>query len=167
MNVEQQQALVHKALKGHAAAIELFHALAWASQMIDDYWDGDKPVSRDDMLRVVLLLTVDVPRNPFYLAAQDEMVGFIEDAMCFWMQASDLEDSACTLRAVEAQTVLQVSYITRSVVTDLLIRMARLVGGRQHEREIAMEVRRAVYSDNEPLRDYINEHLWSKRNVHG
>lgn len=153
------QQLVHDALKGNVAAIDLFNALAWASQLIDDYWDADKPVAREDMLRVILVLTVDVPRNPFYRAVQDEVVSFIEDALCFWLQASDIEECACLASPSEAHAMLRISYITRSVITDLLIRLARLVGGRAHERAIAMKVRSLVYGGNEPFPEYVNEHL--------
>lgn len=159
MNSDAHIALVNKALMNNSTAIDLFNAIAWASQVIDDYWDGDKAVSRDEMLQVILVLTVDIQRNAFFRAVQDDMVGIIEDALCFWMQASDLEEAAKSLPVDDANTALQVSYINRSVITDVLIRMARLIGGRQHERRIASEIRLAVYGDNEPLSDYINEHL--------
>lgn len=158
MTNTEQESLVRIALKNNTDAMQLFFALAHASQVIDDYWDADKPVSREKMLSVIFLLTVDLPRNPFYRLLQDDIVRIIEDALCFWMHASDMEQFAKNQSELDAYRSLQVSYITRSVITDVLVKLARLVGGREHERAVAGEIRRAVYLGNEPFQDYLREH---------
>lgn len=158
MKNDEQKALVSVALKNHAAAIDLFFALADASQVIDDVWDADKPVSREKLLSVIVSLAVDLPMNPFYQMFRDDVIRIIEDAFCFWVQASDMEQFAKKQSELDAYRSLQVSYINRSVMTDVLIRLARLVGGRDHERAVAGDIRRAVYLDNEPFQAYLKEH---------
>lgn len=158
MTNAEQESLVGIALKNNRDAMRLFFVLADASQVIDDYWDADQPVSREKMLSAIFSLAVDLPRNPFYQLLQDDVIRIIEDALCFWMQASDMEQFAKTQSELDAFRSLQVSYINRSVITDVLIKLARLVGGREHERAVAGEVRRAVYLNNEPFQDYLKEH---------
>lgn len=155
----QQDKLVSEALLGNRDAIALFNLLANTSQKIDDFWDGDKPVGREQLMGIVFALGVDLPQNPFYRAMQDAMVQIIEDALCQWMQSNDIEAVASmSVERPQIERMLQVSYIRRSSTTDILIKMARLMGGRDHERAIAKKVLEHVYLDNEPFNAYVEEH---------
>lgn len=160
MSESKQDILVAEALLGNRDAIALFDLLANASQKIDDFWDGDKPVGREDLASIFFALAVDLPQNRFYRLMQDAMVQIIEDALCQWIQSNDIEATAGAPEAASsAERMLQVSYIRRSSTTDLLIKMARLVGGRDHERAVACRVLSHVYLDNEPFYDYLEEHI--------
>ena len=53
---------------------------------------------------------------------------------------------------------LQAAYILRSVVTDLVIHLTFLVGGYEWRQQMAFEIRDAIYSENESLQRYLDEH---------
>lgn len=155
-----EQEIVSGALLGNADAINLYNTLARTSQLIDDFIDRDKPVDPQAILASIIALTVDMPRNRFYRICIDEVVMIIEDAWQVWVQATELERGV-SLKMIpddHAKRVLEISYIKRSAMTDLLIKLARLVGGREHENKWAFNIRCWVYLNNENFAEYAKEH---------
>lgn len=151
MNPQQENELLSKSFRNNVDAIACAKYIINASQVLDDLWDKDKEVSGSQAVTMVIHLTVDLARNPFYLRHQVAMVSIIERAIMQWMEANDIEKDA-------HKDELRVSYVIRSSITDAIIQMVYLLGDRNHARAAAREIRRMVYLDNESFDDYVNEH---------
>lgn len=161
MSPETEQSLIALALPDHVAAQALYRQLCAASQVLDDVLDGDKPVSAEHVIAAFVVCSVDLLRNPVAQQFPHEVAEMIESAIQGWLHATDIEravrDPAARADG-SAERLLQVSYITRSTTTNLLLRLARLLFGREHERAIALTVQRTVYLDNEIFERYRVEH---------
>lgn len=144
-----QSALLNHVLKGDVPAIQLANDFFEFSQILDDLWDKDKPVSNDQLLRMAKLALVHIPKNAFFIHHQVLLAHVIDDTLNRWVEASDLE---------EKKELLYVSYITRSSTTNLLIKMAYLIGGDDWGRQAAYDINKAIYSDNESYETYKEEH---------
>ena len=152
MSPDEELEMVSWALKDNADAIEFFGLLCQISQTFDDVWDGDKPVNREAAAVMMMKAMVDLPRNRFFQMMTPRVLAMIENAWMTWMESNDLEETG-------ARRLLEISYITRSVMTGVLIEMAGIIAGRGRRRHVAKEVRKLVYLDNEPFEDYLHEHL--------
>ena len=148
MDSAKEKELLHFALKGDQHAINCAEIIFAASQTLDDIWDKDKEVTGAQAASMVLNLTVDLVRNPFYQKHQFSMVHIIERAVMRWVEANDLEVTG-------EEDLLRIAYIIRSSTTDAVIEMAYLLGDRQHGRTAASVLRKAIYSDNESFAQYM------------
>ncbi len=152
MKNEQELELLKWAYKGNVDAINCALIISRCSQTLDDLWDKDKDVSGPDAVSMMLAMTVDLVRNPFYLKNQASFVRIIERAIMQWVEANDLE-------AEQSGEHIHISYIIRSSVTDAIIEIAYLLGDRQWGRVVAKKIRQAVFSDNESFEEYKKEIL--------
>ena len=139
-------------LKDHPDAIHLANCFSVISQTWDDLIDRDKPVSGDQISQMMMMALVEIPQNPFYQQHYQQLQPMVEHCLMTWMDANTLEKTG-------NERDLQVSYIIRSVTTDLLIHLAGLVGGRLWRRKAALAIRQAVYRDNETFDAYQKEIL--------
>ena len=139
-------------LKENPAAIELAQCWIAISQTWDDLYDGDKPVSKDQINSMMAMALIDIPKNPFFQQHCFELLPMVEHCLMTWLDAN-------TLEATGDERDLQVSYIIRSTMTDLIIHMAGMVGGKLWRRKAALAIRKAIYHDNESFEDYQKEIL--------
>ena len=155
MPPEQQQQLLTHWLRNDAGALNLAHMLIHISQSWDDLIDGDKPVSSDSINAMMRYALIDIPKNPFYQQHIASLHPIMEDRLYTWLDANTLETSNNT-------SDLRVSYIIRSVITDIVIHMTYLIGGFDWRQQAAVSIRQAVYRDNESFMEYQKE----MRHVH-
>ena len=148
---EEEREMYSWALKGCEDAMEFFALACRVSQIFDDVWDGDNPVTREQQLSMMLMAMVDMPRTKFAQIMGLDAVALIENTWMRWVESNDLEETG-------DGDLLRISYITRSVLTDMLIEMAGMLYGRDWRREVALKVRPWVYGDNEPYSEYLHEH---------
>lgn len=152
MKPEQQTELLKYWLKENTDAIALANAFNRISQIWDDLHDKDNPVSPGQVDYMMMTAMVEIPKNHFYRMHYLELMPVVEHCLMTWMDANTLEEMG------DARD-LQVSYIIRSVTTDLMICIAGLVGGIHWRRQAALAIRRAIYHDNEPFEEYSREVL--------
>ncbi|MCG7915913.1 MAG: hypothetical protein JAY71_18765 [Candidatus Thiodiazotropha weberae] len=162
MNIADEVGLLNQWLRGDSDAIDL--AMAWVriSQTWDDLIDGDKPVSPLDINRMMVAALVDIPKNRFFQQHCHEILPVVEQCVGTWLSANSLE---CRWQGVQntpeqdrfRESDLMVSYIIRSVVTDLVIHLAGIIGGMKWREQAGVEIRRKVYQDNESFREYCEE----------
>lgn len=152
MTEDEENKLLAFAFKQDASAIRCADFLIKSSQTLDDLYDRDKPVSSLQCVNMVLNLSVDMVREPFYQKHQSSMVFIIERAIMQWMEANTIEGDKLASNAS-----LLAAYIIRSSITDALIKMVYLLGDRQHGLTVARQLREAVYSDNEEFAEYLRE----------
>ncbi|MCW7551071.1 hypothetical protein NX722_28345 [Endozoicomonas gorgoniicola] len=150
MTPEHQHALLRHWLQDEPHAIDLAYQFVAISQIWDDLIDRDKPVDNDAINRMMRYALVEIPKNPFYQTHIQSLHPVLEDRLYTWLDANALE-------AKGNCRDLQVSYIIRSVITDLIIHLAFLVGGFDWRQQAALALRQAVYRDNESFFDYWKE----------
>lgn len=147
MTPEKERQLISYWLKDHQDAIDLVNAYSSISQVWDDLHDGDKPVTKSQVNSMMMLALIEIPTNPFFQQYYLELMPVIKHCLMTWLDAN-------TLESVGDDRDLQVSYIIRSVTTDLIIHVAGIVGGTLWRRQAALAIRQAIYHDNEPFEDY-------------
>lgn len=155
MNPDKEQQLVSHWLKEDTEAIELINQYFIVSQIWDDLHDKDKAVSNGKLDYMMQLALVEIPRNKFFQQHYLELMPIVQHCLMTWMDSNNLEESG-------DDTDLKVSYVLRSVTTDLLIHMAGIIGGSFWRSKAALSIRKEIYHDNEPFEQYRDEIL-SKR----
>ena len=150
MDARLEAEYLERWLKGDVDAILLVNDLASISQAWDDLIDNDGALGPDE-INGMMMAAMMLPRNPFYARHIADLLPVMEERMFAWMDANVLEASG----EVEQ---LRISYIMRSVVTDIVVYIAGLVGGVGWRNQIAQEIRSVIYADNESFEDYCDEH---------
>lgn len=150
MTPEKELQLITYWLKENQPAIDLVNAYSTISQVWDDLHDGDKPVSKAQVNNMMMLALIEIPTNPFFQQHYLELMPVVQHCLMTWLDAN-------TLEAVGDDRDLQVSYIIRSVTTDLIIHVAGIIGGVIWRRQAALAIRQAIYHDNEAFEDYYAE----------
>ena len=142
---------LHRWLKGDRSAIELAKMFGEISQIWDDLVDGDKAVGVPEINFLMRLALIEIPKNLFYQQHFNSLHPVMEEKIYTWLDCNLIEDAGNYRQ-------LQAAYILRSVVTDLVIHLAYLVGGFDWRQAMAFEIRDAIYSENESLQEYVQEH---------
>ncbi len=150
MAVTEQDHL-HRWLCADAEAVALAELFGELSQLWDDLIDEDQPVSTAQREHLFRLSLVELPKNGFYQRYFYQLQPVLEDRLYTWLDCNRIERGGS-----DAQ--LQAAYILRSVVTDLVIHMAYLIGGYDWRQQVAFEVREYVYGGNESWPSYRREH---------
>ena len=156
MKPEKERELLNYWLKENQDAIDLANAFSRVSQIWDDLHDQDRDVSPGLVDYMMMTALVEIPENHFYLSHSYELKPIIKHLLMTWMDANTLEE-------VGDDRDLQVSYIIRSVTTDLIINLAGIIGGIHWRRQAALAIRREIYHDNESLKEYTEEILSKRR----
>ncbi|WP_420588246.1 hypothetical protein [Bacterioplanoides sp.] len=147
---DKERQLIRYWLKENQSAIDLVNAYSAVSQIWDDLHDGDKAVTKSRVNQMMTLALIDIPTSPFFREHYLELMPVVQHCLMTWLDAN-------TLEAVGDDRDLQVSYIIRSVTTDLIIHVAGIVGGPVWRRQAALAIRQAIYHDNEPFEAYYAE----------
>jgi hypothetical protein len=149
--VEQQQAeFLSRVLRGNSTAVEFCLLLGQITQVWDDLVDGDNPALRKaDIDAAFWNLFVALPRNEFYREHFDTLNPLLQAAIVDWWDANELQrDPSPQNKAV--------AYVLRDTLTTVVIHCARLVGGYDWMRQVSMDVRRFLYTED--LEHFIREH---------
>ena len=133
------------------SAVALAEMLADISQVWDDLIDRDVPVTNSAINTMMRFALIDIPKNVFYQRHFASLHPVLEDRLYTWFDANLLEREG-------GQTNLQVSYVLRSVITDILIHMTFLEGGLAHRQKMALKIRQRIFADMESLDEYQQEH---------
>ena len=153
MSPDLEKQLVTRWLCNNEPAIELIRMWFEVSQVWDDLIDHDNGNIPDYSInRMMRLALVEIPKNRFFQYHCNELLPIVEHCVMTWTEATALERSPYSNERDYA-----VSYIIRSVTTELLVFMAGLVGGTAHRHQVAMDIRRAIYRDNESFAEYCQE----------
>ena len=158
MNPEKERQLINYWLKDNADAIDLVNAYSSISQVWDDLHDRDKPVTRNQVNAMMMMALVEIPQNNFFRNHYLELMPVVQHCLMTWLDAN-------TLEAVGDERDLQVSYIIRSVTTDLIIHVAGIVGGIAWRRQAGLAIRQAIYHDNEPFDAYQEEVMQQRKAI--
>ena len=103
-------------------------------EVVDDLIDGDKEVTKADIIRTLYTALVDLPSNPFFKSYSEYLVPVIETGINAWLDANELEKS-------HDKRDRMFAYVLRDQYMDVLFMCLTITRGRAKMREISLEVR--------------------------
>ena len=103
-----------------------------AFEVIDDLIDADKPVTPEDIIRMLWQLAVDCPGNPFFLAHAPTLIPVVHIGISTWLDANELERKG-------TDEALDFSYVLRDAYTCILQTVVELTRGRAAMRACSLE----------------------------
>ena|SRR3990167_1136206 len=124
-------AIIPMACNGNKLAERYLHDIAWANRVIDDIYDEDVPVSKNDKENLFKIILLDIPTNPFYL--QNFHILIAQHAVIYnaWMDANRWEKD-------EAETKRICAHFIKEYVCELIPLVAFLTGGTMLMRKISL-----------------------------
>ena len=148
--MESQAAFLNRVLMGHPSAIEFCNLIGQITQTWDDLIDEDNPeLSKADVNAAFWNLFVAMPRNEFYREHFDTLNPLLQAAIVDWLDSNELQQD----RSPQNKAV---AYVLRDTWTTIVIHCARLIGGYNWMRQVSMDVRRYLYSED--MGQFIREH---------
>ena len=130
---------------GDEAAIAFIVQFFDFCEVIDDIWDADKPVTREDATRILFAMLTELPLNPFFDRFKHQLVPIMVTGINAWLDANDLERGSDNDKAF--------AYVLRDWYAELIAFVIYLVRGRDYMRAVSMDVR-AFFTHHETLDQY-------------
>lgn len=130
---------------GDASAIAFIVQFSDFCEVIDDLWDGDKPVTKDDLTRILFVMLTELPLNPFFDRFKPQLIPIIVTGINAWLDANELEQGG------ENDKVF--AYVLRDWYAELISFVIYLARGRDYLRSVSMEVR-VFFTHQETLEEY-------------
>lgn len=119
-------------LKGNTDAVKLCEDVFDVSQIIDDLYDRDKPVSGEDIHRMTMLVFSEIPRNPFYAANRDTLQSYLETALMGWIDSTNLES--------RGEAGRRLAFVYRDIIGGLANKCALLIGGYEWWATVSVDI---------------------------
>jgi len=137
---------------GDKNAVAFLHRLFEASQIADDFTDDDAVNKPETMSRLLHLLLVTIPTNPFYIANQAWLLPVMVTGLQQWCASNEWAES-------EDENVQMFGYVYRESLEQVIGIVALLCGGDEHARSVVSDVNKFYHSKYKE--DFKN---WSKEN---
>lgn len=119
-------------MAGHnVAARDYLGCICYAARLMDDAVDADH--GRVDYHRLFHVLLVELPANPFFQAHRDALLAMHSATLNAW------QDADVWMETKDARR--QHALVLRDYLTELGLLVAYLVGGYDHRRAVALQVR--------------------------
>ena len=115
------------------------------AEVIDDLWDGDKPVTREDITRILFVMLTEFPLNPFFDRFKHQLVPIMVTGINAWLDANTLERGSDNDRVF--------AYVLRDWYAEMIAFVIYLARGRDYMRAVSMDVR-AFFTHHETLDQY-------------
>ena len=145
------EAQLERWMQGDRFAVALLLDLGFITQVWDDCVDGDKVLAREAVDGAFIRALCTLPRNPFWLRHQVNLLPLLEAWIVDWQTATTIEQG----QAMDP-TLMRVAWLIRDSSAALIVACARIIGGWEWAQEVALEVRAALH--DEPFEDYVGEH---------
>lgn len=144
--INDRQFLLY-AYQNNVEAVRLAEMLVEISHTWDDLVDGDKPVTTEQINRMMWHALANIPSNGFYRNYGHLLLPVMQLAMCNWHVANELEKSPGRAR--------EISHVLRHALGDVLVFMAAIVGDVDWARKVGPEIR--LRCQRQPLDEYLKE----------
>ncbi|HPA76627.1 MAG TPA: hypothetical protein PLT33_11870 [Deltaproteobacteria bacterium] len=144
---------ISKVLMGNEDAIRFANELFFVSQIWDDMIDKDPAPSEENINRMMWVVLIELPLNPFYHANFAHLIPCMKSAIRDWLDANDFEKEARENPHDACGMELRTAYIIRDTIGTILSEMAYIIGGYDWMRQVSPEVRKWVH--DEDYDDYV------------
>jgi hypothetical protein len=138
---ERLSQLALDAAKGNRAAADYVLSLVEVLHFWDDLIDKDCAVSDRTIHRMFMHMLVEMPRNPFFLAHQQNLTPVLIMAIQNWHVANAVERGECL------DIPMECAFIIRSAYTDIITLVATICGGYEHGVEVGKAVRALAHEE--------------------
>ncbi|RBO54778.1 hypothetical protein DSD19_04535 [Rhodovulum sp. BSW8] len=129
-------------------AVQFIVTFSDVCEVFDDLWDGDKPVTRDDLSRTLFNCLAEIPINPFFDRFKQQLVPIIITGINAWLDANALENGNRNDRVF--------AYVLRDWYMELIAFVIYLTRGRDHMRRVSLDVRE-FFTHHETLEEYMGD----------
>ena len=149
---EAQRKLLHFIAKGDPAAAGFLAAIVELVYLADDAVDEDLAfdVRQKMMSRLLWIVMVDLPRNPFWLRHQTAFSGLIAETLVFWTVSDTWKRTGDLKRKM-------FGYVRRENVDGIAVAVAAIVGGEAHAAQVVEELMRVCHDPSESFEDWCKE----------
>jgi hypothetical protein len=130
---------------GDVHAVRFIIGFSGACEVFDDIIDKDKPVTDEDVARVLFVLVTELPLNPFFNAYKTQLIPILITGINAWLDANTLEKGTQNDRVF--------SYVLRDWYMEFVAYVIYLTRGRDYMREVSMDVRN-FFTHHETLEQY-------------
>lgn len=119
---------------GNKAAQAYLNRIFYIVRLVDDFYDRDVRVEREDVLKAFFMLTAELPSNNFYKEHIDGLTAIHIIGFNAWQDANEWEQEDDELKRLYA-------HVNRDFICELFSMVAFLTGGRKLMKEISLRVR--------------------------
>jgi len=146
---DKDEDIMVRLYKGNMAAVELAKQVAFLADVWDNLYDGDKQVTRAELNRAFWVALFEIPSNPVYREAEAYLRPALVSGYLAWMNANYLETRK------DDHHALTVSHVARYGLSEALVMIAFVVGGRDWAEVVGPDIRMMCQRDK--LDDYLKE----------
>jgi hypothetical protein len=118
---------------GDVSAVEYLLMIGESSEFFDDLIDKDKPLSDDQIIRMMFTLLLDLQTNSFFQRHKTELLPLMSISMNAWLDANTLER--------QEGNGANRAYVLRDLTIEIAIHVIGMVRGRAYMREVSASVR--------------------------
>jgi hypothetical protein len=145
-SMERTLARLLEIFQGNEQALAFLKDIHFISHVWDDLVDRDRPVSPETVSTAFEKALIGVNMNPFFRRNAPLLLPVMLNSTLLWHAANDLE-------ADGSAHALQVAHVIRCAPGDLSLICAAIVGGTEHAKKHAAELRMLMQQDS--LEDYL------------
>lgn len=129
--------------KNDRNAVVFLRSIAEASQIADDYADGDA-VGSEEMTRLLHLCLVEIPTNQFYITNQNWLTPIMFSSMHLWNASNEWKN--------------EFGYVYRECLEQIIHVVALICGGQKHALNVTKEVNKFYHQDHgEKYQEWLKE----------
>lgn len=140
MSRKNESQLLHEVLMGYEPAIDFCDVLFRCTQILDDLYDGDRPVCRETIAELTWLALCRLPEDPFYREYAHVLAPLVRAGVLDWIDSNTLQAGGEAAR--------RIAFIQRDTISTLVIHIAGIVGGDDWMREQSLKIRLHIFSED-------------------
>lgn len=131
---------------GDQNAVDFLMLISRTYEFFDDLVDRDKPYTDETAIGILFDLTIELPKNPFFLFYQQQLSPVMETAINAWVDSVRLERS-------NDDTGINIAYVLRFWCIELVMFTVRLLRGRDYLHSVSLDIRE-FFTFYETLEEY-------------
>ena len=133
--------IVPKACNGDKFAEKYLYNLTYIARKIDDIYDSDYEVSKEDIELLFRFLLIDVPSNPFVIKNYNVLL--CQHVLIYncWLHANRWADDPDDTKQKHA-------FVIKEYIVEMIPLVAFLTGGIDYMNKIALEARELFLSED-------------------
>lgn len=116
--------------KGDQSAAQFLMSMGIISQLADDIADGDVDSSPQNIAKLLHMVMVELPSNPFYLKNTNAFIPLFSTSLHFW---SNSDAWGKTDKA-------EYGYVYREILEQVVTMTATILGGWEHANKVTNEI---------------------------
>jgi len=144
---QKRNELLHKWVQ-NPYAVEFILTIGMTGEIWDDLIDGDKQVPKNQINKVFMALTTELPLNPFFDQYKLQLIPIMIAGANAWQDSTELESGTDNDKAM--------AYVLRDWYVELIMFVVYLTRGSEAMRATSLEIRR-FFSEHESLEQYMEK----------